>query len=94
MGRSNRIRPKFLGNKLKEIRISLGLTQEQIIEQLGYDESKLYPQNISGFESGEREPSLPLLLKYAKLAGICLDILADDELDLPSKIPNIPTHRK
>lgn len=87
MGRSNRIRPKRLGQKLKLIRISLDLTLEQMIEQLDYKESKLYPQNISGFEKSEREPNLLILLSYSHLAGISTDLLIDDELDLPEKIP-------
>ena len=83
MGRSNRIRPKRLGEKLLLIRERLGLTQEQVIEQLNYKSSKLYPQNISGFENSEREPNLFILLAYAHLAKISTDILIDDDLDLP-----------
>ncbi len=82
MGRSNRIKPKRLGEKLRLIRESLSLTQEQIIERLDYNSSKLYPQNISGFEKSEREPNLLILLAYARLGRINTDILIDDELDL------------
>jgi transcriptional regulator with XRE-family HTH domain len=39
---------------------------------------------ISGYELGDKEPPLPTLLKYARLAGISTDFLIDDELDLPS----------
>jgi transcriptional regulator with XRE-family HTH domain len=87
MGRSQRIKPKRLGEKLKLIRTSLGLTLEQMIERLDYRESKLYPQNISGFEKSEREPNLLILLSYSRLAGINTDVLIDDkmELDLPQK---------
>jgi transcriptional regulator with XRE-family HTH domain len=67
MGRSQRIKPKRLGEKLKAIRTSLGLTLEQMIERLDYRESKLYPQNISGFENSEREPNLLILLAYGQL---------------------------
>lgn len=82
MGRSNRIRPKRLGEKLLLIRTSLGLTLEQMVEQLDYKESKLYPQNISGFEKSEREPNLLILLSYSHLIGISTDCLIDDELEL------------
>jgi transcriptional regulator with XRE-family HTH domain len=34
MGRANRIRPKRLGEKLKTIRESFGLTQEELIKKL------------------------------------------------------------
>jgi len=39
--------------------------------------------SISGYERGEREPPLPVLLKYARLAGFSTDYLIDDKLDLP-----------
>jgi transcriptional regulator with XRE-family HTH domain len=87
MGRSNRIRPKRLGEKLKQIRNSLGLSQSQMIKQLDYQESSLHSQNISGFETGEREPNLIILLAYARLVGIGTDVLIDDNLDLPKKLP-------
>lgn len=82
MGRSQRVRPERLGEKLRLIRESLGLTLEQMVEKLDYKESKLYPQNISGFEKSEREPNLLILLAYARLAGISTDVLIDDNLDL------------
>jgi transcriptional regulator with XRE-family HTH domain len=42
---------------------------------------------ISSYERGEKEPPLPILLKYAEVANVCLDVLADDRLALPAKIP-------
>jgi transcriptional regulator with XRE-family HTH domain len=45
---------------------------------------------ISAYELGNREPPLPVLLKYARLAGISTDVLIDDELDLPEKLPSKP----
>lgn len=93
MGRSNRIRPKRLGEKLKAIRVSLGLTQEELIEQLNYDASALHHQNISGFEKNTREANLLILIAYCDLAGICLDVLVRDELDLPKKLPSKLRHK-
>jgi hypothetical protein len=47
----------------------------------------LFSRNyISAFELGTREPPLPVLLAYARLAGISTDVLIDDELDLPKKL--------
>jgi transcriptional regulator with XRE-family HTH domain len=86
MGRSHRPRPARLGEKLRQIRASLGLTLEQIIERLDYKDSPLYPTNISGMERGEREPPLTLLLAYARLVNITTDILIDDERNLPTKL--------
>jgi len=92
MGRGNRVRPARLAAKLRQIRASLGLTQEQMIERLEYKASPLHPQNISGFERGEREPPLPLLLAYARTIGISTDLLIDDKLELPSKLLK-PRHK-
>jgi transcriptional regulator with XRE-family HTH domain len=86
MGRSNRPRPARLGEKLRQIRASLDLTLEQMIERLDYKDSPIYPTNISGMERGEREPPLLLLLAYARLAGISTDILIDDALNLPKDV--------
>jgi hypothetical protein len=33
-----------------------------------------------------REPSLLVLLRYARVAGVSVDKLLDDELDLPEKL--------
>lgn len=86
MGRSHRPRPARLGEKLRQIRASLGLTLEQMIERLDYKESPIYPTNISGMERGEREPPLLLLLAYARLVGISTDVLIDDECNLPKNL--------
>lgn len=94
MGRSNRPRPARLAEKLREIRIKLGLTQQQLFERLGETKTALYPGHIGLYESGQREPPLPVLLKYARIAGIYVDILIDDELDLPKKLPAKPRQRQ
>ena len=44
---------------------------------------RIHPAHVSGYERGEREPPLPVLLKYARLVGISTDVLIDDKLDLP-----------
>ena len=86
MGRANRPKPARLPAKLTQIRVALGLTQEQMIERLDYSASPLYPSYISGFETGEREPPLLVLLAYAHCAGISTDVLIDDKLNLPNKL--------
>jgi len=48
---------------------------------------KIHPQNVSGYEQGEREPALLTLLAYARLAGVSVETLIDDELDLPERLP-------
>jgi len=83
MGRSQRPRPTRLASKLLQIRLGLGLTQQKMIERLDYRLPPLLLPRISDFELGKREPPLPLLLAYARTVGLSLDMLADDEVDLP-----------
>jgi transcriptional regulator with XRE-family HTH domain len=88
MGRAKRLRVENLPYKLKQIRDSLGLSQNELIKELGF-ENDIYQGNISEYESGKREPPLPILLRYAQLAGVCLDTLVDDKDVLPKRLPNI-----
>jgi transcriptional regulator with XRE-family HTH domain len=86
MGRIARPKPYRLGEKLLQIRNSLGLSQDQMLERL--DLAKwLYRSAVSGYELGTREPPLPVLLKYAEIAGVWVDVLIDDDLELPKKLP-------
>jgi transcriptional regulator with XRE-family HTH domain len=85
MGRAARERPKRLAEKLLQIRLALDLSQDGMVVRLGLDE-KLFRSSVSGYELGTREPSLPILLKYARYVGISTDVLIDDELDLPNKL--------
>jgi transcriptional regulator with XRE-family HTH domain len=48
---------------------------------------KVFRSAVSGYELGTREPSLPVLLKYARLAGVSTDVLIDDGMDLPKRLP-------
>jgi transcriptional regulator with XRE-family HTH domain len=92
MGRRPRHRPERLAEKLRQIREEFGLSQNDMIRRMGAEE--LLAQNtISEFELGKREPPLLVLLKYAEAAGVCLDVLANDELDLPAKLPARPRHK-
>lgn len=86
MGRTARPKPYRLGEKLLKIRNSLGLSQDQMLERLGLAKW-LYRSAVSGYELGTREPPLPVLLKYAEIAGVWVDVLIDDELELPNKLP-------
>jgi transcriptional regulator with XRE-family HTH domain len=86
MGRVPRERPHRLAVKLLHIRQALELTQEQMLAALRLDE-KVFSSAISGYELGTREPPLLVLLKYARLAGVVMDVLVDDEMDLPTRLP-------
>jgi transcriptional regulator with XRE-family HTH domain len=92
MGTRARRKPDRLAVKLRQIREAFGLSQSGLISRMGVEE--LISQNaVSEYELGKREPSLLVMLKYAELAGVCLDVLANDELDLPTKLPAKPKHR-
>jgi transcriptional regulator with XRE-family HTH domain len=93
MGRAARAKPGRLGEKLLRIREALGNTQAEIVNRLGL-QGVLSRAKISEFERGEREPSLLVLLAYARVAGICMDVLADDKVDLPAKLPGQAKHRR
>jgi transcriptional regulator with XRE-family HTH domain len=84
MGHSPRPRPVRLSEKLLSVRERLGLSQTQMARALGLEVNY---SAISNYEHGTREPSLRVLLKYARLAGVTMDVLVDDDLDLPAKLP-------
>jgi transcriptional regulator with XRE-family HTH domain len=79
MGSTKRDYPRKLARKLAQVRTDAGLSQSEIAKELGVKDRAI----ISQFESGKRQPSLPVLLKYARLAGVAVDVLIDDKLGLP-----------
>jgi transcriptional regulator with XRE-family HTH domain len=87
MGRYHRTKPVYLAEKLLHIRVALGLSQNEMIRRLGFDDV-LYQSHISGFERGIREPSLPVLLAYARAANVSVESVIADDLDLPAKLPS------
>lgn len=91
MGRATRPRPERLSEKLLHIRTTLGLSQNGMIRRLGLAD-ELTQDYISAYERGVREPPLPVLLKYAQAAGVYVDALIDDEVDLLEALPCQPKH--
>lgn len=79
---SSRIKPDLLAEKLLAIRIELNLSQLKLAEELSCKKIKLRKSDISRYESGKREPSLIVLLRYARLADITMETLVDDKLTL------------
>lgn len=89
MGSGKRIIPAKLGEKLKAIREKFGLTTEEMIIKLDCPEVPLHRASITQFEKNRREPQLIILLKYARLIGVSVDTLIDDEIKLPkNRKPN------
>ncbi len=93
MGKRGRMRQERLAEKLLSIRAALGLSQSEMLKSLGFAETLDY-KRISEYELGKNEPPLAVLLAYARLAGVCMDTLVDDELDLPAKLPAKPKHSR
>jgi transcriptional regulator with XRE-family HTH domain len=86
MARGARVRPERLPEKLLEIRLALGLSQSELLRRLGFEDVMDY-RRISEFERGTTEPHLTVLLEYARAAGVHMEDIVDDELDLPEKLP-------
>jgi transcriptional regulator with XRE-family HTH domain len=86
-------KPKRLAQKLLQIREALSLSQNGLVSHLGLT-GQLSQGKISEFETGRREPSLLVLLRYARAAGVSMDVLVDDELDLPNRLPTTPTRKR
>ena len=88
MGRGIRTQPKGLKDKLKEIRSQMGITQQEMVNRLrSFAPNEFIDSGyISQFESGKREPSLPVLLAYSKLTGLSINVLVDDDVELPKPL--------
>jgi transcriptional regulator with XRE-family HTH domain len=81
--------PKRLGAKLISIRKSLGLSQNGMLKHVGIGE-EYTREELSAYERGVRTPPLHVILKYSKAVRVWVNVLIDDELDLPTELP---THR-
>jgi len=68
---------KALGARLKKLRAKNSITQSQLAEYLGVDQSY-----ISKFESGQRQLSVLSLEKLANLFGLPVESLLEGEFHL------------
>jgi transcriptional regulator with XRE-family HTH domain len=85
-----------LHEKLRQIREAYNLSQAEMAGRLGLSD-ELKQSDISAFErepgdKWSREPALPHLLRYARLAGVHVEVLIDDEMELPDKLAPDPMH--
>ena len=80
MGRVRRNKPLRLSHKLLAIRKRLEMSQTQMAKAL---ELKVHYSAVSNFELGTREPDLLIVLRYARLVGISMEMIVDDQVDLP-----------
>src|ERR1044071_8492106 len=89
MAKATRKRPARLAEKLLEIRLKLGLSQNGLIRHLGLVD-ELEQDYISKFERGVLVPPLHVLLLYAEIANVWMEVLIKDSLDLPEILPANP----
>ena len=83
MGSEKTAKPERLAEKLKQIRLALEMSQEGMAQALERQGVKSYKAYVSYYESGVRVPNLLVVLAYARIAGVPMETLVDDELDLP-----------
>lgn len=76
--------PTKLGKKLKDIRLHLGFTLEEMAEAVGKTGNSRRTR-VYEWETGKRQPDLNCLLAYAKLAKVSTDDLIDDAIALHLK---------
>jgi transcriptional regulator with XRE-family HTH domain len=79
---NRRAMPKKLGKKMKQIRESLGMSQREIVKALNYKDTPLRASQISQYETGQREPTMMLVLAYARLANVPMEALVDDKIKI------------
>lgn len=92
MGHARR-RPSRLAEKLLQIRTALGISQTEMHRRLDVEDEIPYTR-ISDYELDKGEPTLMILLRYARLAAVPTEVLIDDDLDLPGKLPGPTDHEE
>jgi transcriptional regulator with XRE-family HTH domain len=85
--KSKRLRPARLAEKLLLIRHELGLSQGGLVRHLSR-ENQIGRDYVSKFERNLLEPTLDVLLAYARAisrskSGEIVEALIDDEKDIP-----------
>lgn len=65
-----------MNNKLRELRLELGLTLKALAEQIGTTD-----KNIWAYENGVAKPPIDILIEYAKYFGVSTDYLLGLEDD-------------
>ena len=80
--------PRAPGNLIREARLRSGLSQVELGRRAGVTQSV-----ISAYESGARQPSLPILERLVRATGCDLDITVVDP-EIPGKAPVGPVARK
>lgn len=99
--RTSRHIPVFLGSKLNKIRKDLNLSQTEMLGKIKshlekpdngilkrlsiFREDRLFRSSISGYDLGTKMPPYYVLMAYAEIANVYLEVLYDDSLELESE---------
>ena len=83
MGREKAEKPTRLAAKLKQIRLTLGMSQSEMTKALERQGVKIQRTSVALYEISDRAPTLLITLAYARIAGVSMETLVDDKLDLP-----------
>ena len=62
---------------MREIRLRLEMTQEQVAEHIGTDSGA-----VSRYERGLREPALLEVLAFSRMSGVAMEVLVDDKMPI------------
>jgi transcriptional regulator with XRE-family HTH domain len=85
--RHPRPQPDRLAEKLRYLRTKLGYTLDEMARALSrVKKSPPNKSHIHRFEAGTREPSLLVLLEYSRVAKVPVEVIIDDDIDLPTKL--------
>ena len=79
--------PKRLGSKLRQIRLALALTQEEMLKLLDLP-PVISQTTISAYERNAKLPPYFVLARYGDVANVWIDVLVRDSLDLPERLPS------
>jgi transcriptional regulator with XRE-family HTH domain len=55
-----RFRARHVGTRIRELRVSRGLTQEQLADLIGIERTR-----VTEYETGRHEPTHPMLVRFA-----------------------------
>jgi transcriptional regulator with XRE-family HTH domain len=86
MGTRPRQKPQHLAEKLLAVRLEIGASQTEMSALLGH---YITPSRVSEYEHGKREPNLLLILAYARLARVEVEVLIDDKRELPQRFKQV-----
>ncbi len=81
-----RLTPRRLPEKLWRIRSAGNLTQAEMLCAVNESETPNNRARVSQYETGKRAPSLVETVNYALYADVPLELLLDDEKELPARL--------